>query len=72
LLRYCPLHGRSIHPPEAFLGHTIVEETTNVLIERYTGTEFLETNATVARFEPKHGMGLTFEEISPHFAERVE
>lgn len=41
---------------------------TNVLIEIYTETEFLETNATVARFEPKHGMGLTFEVIPPHFA----
>jgi hypothetical protein len=41
---------------------------TNVLIEIYTETEFLETQATVARFEPKQGMGLTFNEIPPHFA----
>jgi hypothetical protein len=41
---------------------------TNVLIEIYTETEVLETHATVARFEPKQGMGLTFDEIPPHFA----
>jgi hypothetical protein len=41
---------------------------TNVLIEIYTEMEFLETRATVARFEAKQGMGLTFDEISPHFA----
>jgi hypothetical protein len=41
---------------------------TNVLIDIYTETESLEARATVARFEPKQGMGLTFDEISPHFA----
>ena len=41
---------------------------TNVLIDIYTETESLEVRATVARFEPKQGMGLTFDEISPHFA----
>lgn len=41
---------------------------TNVLIEIYTETESLEAHATVARFEPKEGMGLTFDEIPPHSA----
>jgi hypothetical protein len=41
---------------------------TNVLIEIYTETEFLEAHATVARFEPKQGMGLTFDEMPAHFA----
>jgi len=42
---------------------------TNVLIEIYTETEFMETHATVARFEPKQGMGLTFDDMPPHFAD---
>ena len=41
---------------------------TNVLIEIFTETESMEAHATVARFEPRHGMGLTFDEIQPHFA----
>jgi PilZ domain len=41
---------------------------TNVTIEIYTETEFLETHATVAYFEPKHGMGLTFSEMPEYFA----
>jgi hypothetical protein len=41
---------------------------TNVVIEIYTQTEFLEAQATVARFEAKQGMGLTFDEMPPHFA----
>jgi hypothetical protein len=41
---------------------------TNVLIEIYTETEFLEAHATVARFEPKQGMELTFHEMPPRFA----
>ncbi len=41
---------------------------TNVLIEIYTETESLEAHATVAYFEPKQGMGLTFCEIPPYFA----
>jgi hypothetical protein len=41
---------------------------TNVLIEIYTDTEFLEAHATVAFLEPKQGMGLTFGEMPPHFA----
>ena len=39
----------------------------NVLIEIYTDTEFLETHATVAFFEPKQGMGLTFSVMQPFF-----
>jgi len=41
---------------------------TNVLIEIYTETEFLEVHATVAYLEPKQGMGLTFSELPPQFA----
>lgn len=41
---------------------------TNVMIEIYTETEFLEAHATVAYFEPKQGMGLTFNEMQPYFA----
>ncbi len=43
-------------------------EGTNVLIEIYTETEFLEAQATVAYLEPKQGMGLTFGEMPPYFA----
>jgi hypothetical protein len=41
---------------------------TNVTIEIYTETEFLETHATVAYLQPKEGMGLTFSEMPEHFA----
>ncbi len=41
---------------------------TNVLMEIYTETEFLETRATVVYLEAKQGMGLTFTEMSPWFA----
>jgi hypothetical protein len=41
---------------------------TNVMIEIYTETEFLETHATVAFFEAKQGMGLTFREMPDYFA----
>ena len=41
---------------------------TNVLMEIYTETEFLETHATVVYFEPKQGMGLTFTEMPACFA----
>jgi hypothetical protein len=41
---------------------------TNVLMEIYTDTEFLETHATVVYFEPKQGMGLTFTEMPACFA----
>jgi hypothetical protein len=40
---------------------------TNVMIEICTETESLETRATVAHFEPKQGMGLTFREMPEHF-----
>jgi PilZ domain len=40
---------------------------TNVLVEIYTENEFLEAHATVAYFEPMHGMGLTFSEMQPYF-----
>jgi hypothetical protein len=41
---------------------------TNVLLEIYTETEFLETHATVVYFEPEQGMGLTFTEMPACFA----
>jgi PilZ domain-containing protein len=41
---------------------------TNVLMEIYTETEFLEAHATVVYFEPKQGMGLTFSEMPQYFA----
>jgi PilZ domain len=41
---------------------------TNVVIEIYTDDEFLEVHGTVAYFEPKQGMGLTFDEMPPYFA----
>ena len=41
---------------------------TNVTIEIYTDTEFLETHATVAFFESKQGMGLTFGEMPESLA----
>jgi hypothetical protein len=43
-------------------------EGTNVLIEIYTETEFLEAHATVAYLEPKQGMGLTFGEMPTYFS----
>ncbi len=41
---------------------------TNVLIEIYTETEFLEAHATVAYLEPQQGMGLTFSDMHAYFA----
>jgi hypothetical protein len=41
---------------------------TNVLIEIYTETEFLEAHATVAYLGPRQGMGLTFSEMPAYFA----
>lgn len=43
-------------------------EGTNVVLEIYTETEFLETRATVAFREAKQGMGLTFREMPEYFA----
>ena len=40
---------------------------TNVTIEIYTETEFLETHATVAFLESKQGMGLTFRDMPEYF-----
>ena len=45
---------------------------TTVLIEIYTEEEFLEAHGTVAFFEPKQGMGLTFDEMPPYFAGILE
>jgi hypothetical protein len=45
---------------------------TTVLIEIYTEEEFLEAHGTVAFFEPKQGMGLTFDEMPPYFAGVLE
>ena len=39
---------------------------TNVMIEICTDTESLETRATVARFEPRHGMGVAFSDMPEH------
>jgi hypothetical protein len=41
---------------------------TNVLVEIYTDTDFLETHATVAFLEPNQGMGLAFSVMQPYFA----
>jgi PilZ domain len=43
-------------------------EGTTVVIEIYTETESLEAHGTVARIEPKRGMGLSFDELAPSFA----
>jgi hypothetical protein len=40
---------------------------TNVTVEIYTETEFLETPATVAFQEAKQGMGLMFREMPEYF-----
>jgi len=56
------LHGCYMEMPNPF------PQGTNVLIEIYTETEFLEAHATVAYLEPKQGMGLTFSEMPAHFA----
>ena len=41
---------------------------TNVVIEICTETDSLETRATVAHFEPRQGMGLTFKEMPEYVA----
>lgn len=43
-------------------------EGTNVLIEIFKGDDFLETHATVAFVEPRHGMGLTFRDVPACFS----
>jgi len=55
-------HGCYVEMPNPF------PQGTNVLIEIYTDTEFLEAHATVAYLEPMQGMGLTFSEMPPYFA----
>ena len=40
----------------------------NVVVEIYTGNEFLETHATVAFSESNQGMGLSFGVMQPYFA----
>jgi hypothetical protein len=40
---------------------------TNVTIEIYTDEEFVEAHATVAFYEAKHGMGLSFRDLPDHF-----
>jgi len=41
---------------------------TNVMVEIYTDTDFMEAHATVAFLEPKQGMGLAFHDIQPCFS----
>jgi hypothetical protein len=41
---------------------------TNVTVEIYTDSEFLEAHATVAFLEPKQGMGLTFRDMPEYFS----
>jgi PilZ domain len=43
-------------------------EGTSVTIEIYKDEDFVETPATVAYFQPKRGMGLTFTDMEPQFA----
>jgi hypothetical protein len=42
-------------------------EGTPVTIEIYKDEDFVETPATVAYFQPKRGMGLTFNGMEPQF-----
>ncbi|HME12609.1 MAG TPA: PilZ domain-containing protein [Candidatus Acidoferrum sp.] len=42
---------------------------TNVMIEIYTETESVETQATVAFFEAKQGMGLQFRELPQYYSD---
>ena len=56
------LHGCYVEMTNPF------PQGTNVVMEIYTETEFLETHATVVYLEPKEGMGLTFTEMPAYFA----
>jgi hypothetical protein len=56
------LHGCYVEMKDPFPAGT------NVMIEISTDTESLETHATVAHFEPKQGMGLTFGEMPKSLA----
>ena len=56
------LHGCYVEMLDPF------PQGTNVMLEIYTESEFLEVHATVAYFEPKQGMGLIFSEMPQYFA----
>lgn len=56
------LHGCFVQLPNPF------PEGTAVTIEIYKDEDFVETPATVAYFQPKRGMGLTFTGTEPQFA----
>ncbi|GAC1669212.1 MAG: hypothetical protein NVS9B4_25260 [Candidatus Acidiferrum sp.] len=56
------LSGCYVEMPDPF------PDGTTVVIEIYSQDEFLEAHATVAYRKPKQGMGLTFNEMPPHFA----
>jgi hypothetical protein len=56
------LHGCFVQLPNPF------PEGTPVTIEIYKDEDFIETPATVAYFQPKRGMGLTFNGMEPQFA----
>lgn len=55
------LHGCYVELSDPF------PQGTNVLVEIYTETEFLETPATVTFREAKQGMGLMFREMPEYF-----
>ena len=56
------LHGCYVEMTHPF------PQGTNVMIEICTETESLETQATVAYFKPRQGMGLTFSEMPEYSA----
>jgi PilZ domain len=56
------LHGCYVEMANPF------PQGTNVLMEIYTETEFLETHATVVYLEPQQGMGVTFTQMHAYFA----
>ena len=56
------LHGCYVEIPKPF------PEGTSVLIEIFKDDDFIETYATVAFVEPRHGMGLTFREVPACFS----
>jgi PilZ domain len=56
------LHGCYVEIPKPF------PEGTSVLIEIFKDDDFMETHATVAFVEPRHGMGLTFREVPACFS----
>jgi hypothetical protein len=56
------LHGCFVRLPNPF------PEGTPVTIEIYKDEDFIETPVTGAYFQPKRGMGLTFNGMEPQFA----